>query len=300
MSLGLLLTALALGLRHGIDWDHVAAIADLSGSASTRRRGFVLSMIYSIGHGAVVFGLGLVALIAGTTIPAGFDTVMTRIVGVTLLALGAWILFDLYRSGSSFRLRSRWMLILDGTFAGFRRVRAGIAGRRISIEHEHPHRHGSEDHDVDFAHDHSHESESARVATRVAAGRMHTTRQVVHSHHHAHDLLLPEEARASYGGRTAVGIGMLHGIGIESPTQIAIFVASTAAAGAGLGIALLTAWVIGLVVANAGLALVAGAGLLHAEKSYPIYASLAVAIGASSLAMGALYLAGIDMLPALN
>jgi len=33
MSFGLILTALGFGLRHGIDWDHIAAIADISSSA---------------------------------------------------------------------------------------------------------------------------------------------------------------------------------------------------------------------------------------------------------------------------
>jgi high-affinity nickel permease len=37
MTAGLVVTALALGIRHGVDWDHIAAIADLSGTAETGR-----------------------------------------------------------------------------------------------------------------------------------------------------------------------------------------------------------------------------------------------------------------------
>lgn len=102
MTLGLFLTALGLGLRHGIDWDHIAAIADLT----------------------------------GTTIPESFDAWMGRAVGVTLVALGGWIIIELARKGRAFRLRSRWMLIIEGTFAGFRKVR-GVASRRsVADEHE--------------------------------------------------------------------------------------------------------------------------------------------------------------------
>jgi high-affinity nickel permease len=34
-ALGLLGTGLALGLRHGIDWDHIAAIADIASSTTS-------------------------------------------------------------------------------------------------------------------------------------------------------------------------------------------------------------------------------------------------------------------------
>lgn len=86
---------------------------------------------------------------------------------------------------------------------------------------------------------------------------------------------------------------MLHGIGIESPTQIAIFVASTAVAGTTVGLALLGAWVVGLIIANAGLAMLAGMGMLQADRSYPVYATLAVVLGVASLVMGTLYLTGL-------
>ena len=121
-----------------------------------------------------------------------------------------------------------------------------------------------------------------------------------HSHNHSHDLALPDQAGAAYGNKTVTGIGMLHGVGIESPTQIAIFVASSAAAGVGFGLALLGAWVLGLIIANAVLAIAAGAGLLSAERSFPIYAAVAVLVGVLSIALRALFIVGLDVLPALS
>lgn len=320
MSIGFLLTALGLGLRHGIDWDHIAAIADLSGNAENRRRGFLLSMAYAVGHGAVVFVLGTAAIAFGLAIPDGLDELMGRIVGVTLILLGVWILAELLRKGRNFRLRSRWMLVIDGTFAGLRKVRNGMSGRKITVEHDHDHEHEHDAEVVDLrdqpAHDHAHVGEQAAVAKDVPAivaagsgssgwrdlrdrihGHSHTTH---HSHSHSHDLALPDQAGGSYGHRTATGIGMLHGVGIESPTQIAIFVASSAAAGVGFGLALLGAWVAGLIIANAVLAVVAGAGLLSAERSFPIYATIAVIVSVLSIALGTLYVVGLDVLPALS
>lgn len=310
MTIGLLLTALGLGLRHGIDWDHIAAIADLSSSAENRRRGFWLSMTYAVGHGAVVFALGTLAIAFGLAIPDSLDEWMGRVVGITLILLGAWILFELVRKGRDFRLQSRWMLVINGTFAGLRRVRNGFTGRQITIEHDHDHRHDEEfDHAALVAHDHSHVDAvvdidaNAPVAVGSTGWRGMSRRmrsKSPHSHPHAHALALPEQADASYGHGTASGIGMLHGVGIESPTQIAIFVASSSVAGVGFGLLLLGTWVLGLIIANAGLALVAGAGLLNAERSFPIYATLAAIVSVLSIALGTLYLFGLDILPAIT
>src|SRR5512138_2313182 len=38
-GLGLLLTALTLGIRHGIDWDHIAAISDITSTTAAADHG---------------------------------------------------------------------------------------------------------------------------------------------------------------------------------------------------------------------------------------------------------------------
>lgn len=315
MTLGLVLTALTLGLRHGVDWDHLAAIADLSGTAESRRRGFWLSFLYALGHAAVVLVLGALAIVAGTTIPDSVDAWMGRVVGVTLIALGIWVLAGLVRHRRAFRLRSRWMLVLDGTFAGLRRVRTRRSGRSISIEHDHDHDHAGAEHDVPAAHDHSHREVASRdraVTVAATAGAPNDVdhgatpvsgapaSRPAHAHRHRHDLALPDSPAARYDGSTAAGIGMLHGVGIESPTQIAIFVASTSVVGAWGGLALLLAWVVGLIVANSVLAVLAGAGILHAERNFAVYATLAVLVAVMSIGMGALFALDIDALPAIE
>ncbi|MGH9137900.1 MAG: hypothetical protein ACRD0G_12765, partial [Acidimicrobiales bacterium] len=107
---GLLASAFGFGLRHGVDWDHVAAIADLS-SGGDRRRSVVLATLYAAGHAVVVVVLGSLAVIAGDYLPPAVDSVMGRVVGVTLLVLGGYVLYGLARHGRRFRMRSRWALV---------------------------------------------------------------------------------------------------------------------------------------------------------------------------------------------
>ena len=304
MTVGLLATAFLLGLRHGVDWDHIAAIADLSGAAPDRRRGFRLSFLYAVGHAVVVFALGCLAIVAGSAIPAGLDEWMGRLVGLTLIWLGGWVLVELVRHGRDFRLRSRWMLVLDGTFAGLRRV-ARVADRRIiEIEHEHEHEHrGITDQGLRSGHGHGHRDDRPIAEPSPGSVRSVLARRVRHSHPHRHVAPLPDRlgsaADGGTGSGTAAGIGMLHGVGVESPTQIAVFVASTSVVGWSTGVVILAAWCVGLVAANSGLAVLAGFGLLEARRNFVLYATVAVLVAVGSIAMGALYLFGLDVLPAI-
>ena len=100
-------------------------------------------------------------------------------------------------------------------------------------------------------------------------------------------MALPESIGTGRGA--AAGIGVIHGIGIESPTQIAIFVATTAAVGTTAGIGLLAAWVIGLIVANAGLAVVAGWALIDPNRAAVFHKVLALVVGISSIVLGMIY-----------
>ncbi len=314
MTSGLLLTSFVLGLRHGVDWDHIAAIADLSGGADDRRRGFRLSFIYALGHAVVVFALGSAAIVAGAAIPDGLDRWMGRIVGLTLIWLGIWVIVELVGNGRQFRLRSRWMLILDGSFAGWRRVARGANHRQIEVEHSHVHEHdhdgahGSDEECADHnaAHRHSHGVHDAQAGDRVAAGsgshRSHLPLGTRHSHRHRHVLPLPDRlgsGSVQTGMGAAAGIGVLHGVGVESPTQIAVFVASTSVVGWSAGLAILAAWCLGLIVANAGLAALAALGLLEARRNFTIYATVAVVVAIGSIAMGLLYLFDLNVLPAI-
>ena len=121
LRIGLIATTLGFGLRHGIDWDHIAAITDITSSQDLSRTSMIFATLYALGHGAVVFCLGVVAILLGDLLPDSVDGFMGRIVGVTLIILGVYVVYSLVKHGRDFRMRSRWMLIFSG-------VRHGTAG----------------------------------------------------------------------------------------------------------------------------------------------------------------------------
>src|ERR1043166_6898689 len=120
---GLLLSAFLFGFRHGIDWDHIAAITDITSSQEERRQAILFGTLYALGHALVIMSLGVAAIFAGKKLPAGLDQTMTRVVGATLVLLGVYVVVSLVRHGRDFRLRSRWMLIVAGVRKGYRWAR---------------------------------------------------------------------------------------------------------------------------------------------------------------------------------
>jgi hypothetical protein len=82
------LDALALGARHGLDADHLAAISELTAAERGGWHGFLAGLRYALGHAVALLVLGLVAGATGVEVPAW-------VVGATLIGLGAWAAFRL-------------------------------------------------------------------------------------------------------------------------------------------------------------------------------------------------------------
>ena len=47
-----------LGLRHGFDYDHIAAISDITSMEPSKRRGVQMGFVYILGHAVTLGGLG--------------------------------------------------------------------------------------------------------------------------------------------------------------------------------------------------------------------------------------------------
>jgi hypothetical protein len=258
-ALPLLVGVLVLGFRHGFDWDHIAAITDItsttvasnaiagtSGSASSMpsragprwmppRRALALGTMYALGHASVVAMLGLAALLLGAVLPVWVDPLLGRVVGLTLVVLGAWLLASAARyarSGEEFRLRSRWMLVFDGLRLTRDRIR-----RRPPATHE----------------------------TR--------------------------ESR-SYGAGTSYGIGVIHGIGAETATQVLLIAALGGAAGRGLGVPLMMAFIIGLVLANTVIVGISASGFAGLGRRRRLNIAFGVVVGTISIVIGVLFVVG--------
>jgi high-affinity nickel permease len=99
---GLVLTAFGFGFRHGIDWDHIAALTDITNSQDEPRRSMWFATLYALGHALIVFLLGFAAIVLAQRLPNGVDAVMERLVGATLVILGCYVLYALAPPWSRF------------------------------------------------------------------------------------------------------------------------------------------------------------------------------------------------------
>ncbi len=243
-SWALLVASFLLGLRHGIDWDHIAAIADITSSQDSPRRALWYSTLYALGHGSVVIVFGAILILSGFALPPTVGALMERVVGATLVVLGIWVVVSLIRRGADFQLRSRWMLVFDGVRALRRRI-----GARFGM----------------------------------APPEIHTDRP------------------AEFGVRTSLGVGALHGIGAETPTQVLIFLAAAGAGGRTIGLAALVVFVVGIITMNTLLAVGATFGLVTTARSRIVNMTAGVVVAAFSLVIGTVFLFGLgEVLPALS
>jgi high-affinity nickel-transport protein len=284
---GLLFSAFGFGFRHGIDWDHIAAITDITSSQDSPWKGLYFGSLYALGHAMVVFVIGVVAIAAGEKLPDSFDKAMGRVVGVTLLALGVYVFYSLAKYGRDFRMRSRWMLVFSGVQRGYEWARDHVR-RHEEAEVVHAHERAAVE---PFMH---HEADEERTNGSPAVA----TKSRTHAHGHKH--AMPSDAFMNYGRATAIGVGMLHGVGAETPTQVLIFLAAAGAGGSGAGVAVLAAFLFGLFTSNSLITLSSAYGFLRASKRFAIYATVAVITGVVSIGIGTLFVIGKDtFLPAL-
>ena len=269
-SFGLVMGGFLFGLRHGIDWDHIAAIADITSSQEDRRTALWYGTLYVLGHAAVVLVLGILAIVAGDLLPAGIDEVMGRIVGVTLLVLGVYVFYSLIRHGRDFRLRSRWMLVFSGVRRGARWARERIGGRSaVAVSEPQATTNGGQGDPTMWHHGHH--------------GRP--------GHHH-HEVPERDDAFMNYGTATSIGVGMIHGVGAETPTQVVIFLAAAGAGGPVVGVIVLAAFIVGLLVSNSLITLGSAYGFLSATRNFAVYATVGVIVGLFSLVLGVLFVLG--------
>ena len=99
---------------------------------------------------------------------------------------------------------------------------------------------------------------------------------------------------SSYGNRTAFGVGMIHGIGAETGTQVLLIAAVGGAASAGLGIPMLLAFVVGLLISNFAIVLISTVGFVASQTRQRIYVVVGAVAGIFSLVLGLVYLFGLD------
>jgi high-affinity nickel permease len=237
-----LFTASLLGFRHGFDYDHIAAITDIVSVQASKRAAMKLGMIYAIGHAVTVAALGAIVVIFGISLPAGIDRWAERLVGLTLLLLGIYVLGTLILRPADYLPKSRYMLL-----------------------HQAYHR--------------------ARIA-------------LTQRHNEAHQKYV---APASFDARSVFLIGVVHGLGAETPSQLMIFLLAANLGGASLGMFGLGMFLAGLLFMNA-LMTASAAGVFGLSQRRPqLFRLVSAVTGVYSLVMGIVFLAGrSSILPAIN
>jgi hypothetical protein len=273
LDFALVATAFALGFRHGFDWDHLAALGDIAASQESRRRSMGLATLYALGHAAVAFAIGAAVIVASARLPESVGDVMEPVVGVTLVALGVWVIVSWLRKGPGVRMPSRGLLVV----AAVRRIRRGPPVVVIEHEHEHP---VSETHEHD--HDHEHELVGANVQTKAST----------HRHRHTHVATVPDDPFPTYGGAATVGIGMLHGVGFETPTQALVFVTAAGAGSRAAGLFVLACFLAGLFIANTLVAAASTIGFTGGGSRARLYTIASLVAAAASIALGLVYVFG--------
>ena len=304
-GVGLLVTGLLLGVRHGIDWDHIAAITDITSTtagATAAEAGHLRQHETLAGHDhphggpaeaeahdqAVGEGPGTMLATPTTrsTGPLGFLGVERQpVVLGTLYALGH-ALVVLVLGLAALLLGAAlpdWIDPIMSRVVGFTLVFLGVYVFLTLYQYA---RHGGE----------------FRLRSRwmlVFAGFQNAWRRVqarIHGHHHVD----PVEA-ASYGPRTAFGVGMIHGIGAETASQALLIAAVGGAASAGLGVPMLLAFVIGLVFSNTVVVVLSATGFVASQARTRIYLVVGILTGIFSLWIGFFFLFQLDnALPDLN
>ena len=234
-----LFSVFMLGLRHGVDYDHVAAITDIAGVQQQPKRGMLLGFMYAIGHATVILLLGGAAVVFGVHLPQGLDIWMERIVGVTLLVLGIYVVRALVKTSGNddARLPSRGMMYASA----FHWLRSKLFKRSYTADH-----------------------------SDILSGR--------------------------HGVRSAFTIGVIHGIGAETPTQLLFFILAAGIGGTGNGVTAIFVFVAGLIVSNTVIcALSVGVfGATAARK--PLYRIVAGATAVYSVCVGLIFIFGASSL----
>jgi hypothetical protein len=220
-----LLSAAVLGFRHGLDYDHIAAITDISSVQLKARDAMRFGLLYVAGHATTIALLGSAAVVFRIALPAASDRWAERLVGLTLLVLGLYVLGTFFRpwffgssmQGSSTQAssahghahpRTRITLLANGVLWIYWRLSRIFGGTRVEA---------------------------------------------------------PQVFKDGYGTKSAFLVGVIHGLGAETPTQILLFLMAANLGGTAAGLLGLLMFIVGLLAMNTLMCAVA-AGLFSADK----------------------------------
>ena len=210
-----LVSAAMLGFRHGLDYDHIAAITDISSVQAKARDAMRYGLFYVSGHATTVALLGAAAIAFRISLPAASDRWAERLVGITLLTLGLYVLGTFFRPSlaghnghSHFKPRTRITLLINGMLWIYWRLGRIFGGTRVEA---------------------------------------------------------PQVFKDGYGASSTFLVGVIHGLGAETPTQLLLFLLAANLGGTAAGLLGLLMFITGLLLMNT-LMCGAAAGLFSVDR----------------------------------
>jgi high-affinity nickel permease len=240
-----LLSCAILGFRHGFDYDHIAAITDITSVQKRAATSMRLGLAYALGHASMIAVLGAVVILFQLSLPHRFDSIAERLVGLTLILLAIYVVGSLVWGNPHAIPPSRAALIIRG----YRKLRRRLWPHPADADGIHP--------------------------------------------------LTDEDL--NYTGPIAFGIGIIHGLGAETPSQLALFLLAANLGGAARGIAGMGMFLTGLLIMNT-LMTASASGLFQGAAPHPRTMRFFVGLTAVySFIVGWIFLLGASgNLPALG
>jgi len=231
-----LISAAGLGFRHGFDYDHIAAITDITSVQSRARDAMRYGLLYVTGHATTVAVLGAAAIVFRVALPAASDRWAERMVGITLLLLGIYVLGTFFRpSTHSHGPRTRITLLVNGALWIYWRLSVLFGGTRVQA---------------------------------------------------------PQVFKDGYGTTSTFLVGVIHGLGAETPTQILLFLMLANLGGTGPGLLGLLMFIVGLLAMNT-LMCTSAAGLFSVTFAKPnALRALTLLTSVYSIIIGIVFLTG--------
>jgi hypothetical protein len=115
-----------------------------------------------------------------------------------------------------------------------------------------------------------------------------------HPHEHVHEA-------QRYGVRTALGIGVIHGIGAETGTQALVIATAVGAQSQAAGVVALVAFLVGLLISNSIVTVVSTAGFVSSTQRKWIYVGAGILAAVFSLVVGLVFVFNwTDILPEID
>ena len=130
--LAILALGFAIGLKHALEADHLAAVATIASRHSRPADIVKHGLTWGLGHALTLFALGGAAFLLGSAIPDGLASALEFAVGAMLLLLGAQLLWRLWRSRVHLHLHQHQ----QGS------AHLHLHGHRSRTDDQHAHQHG--------------------------------------------------------------------------------------------------------------------------------------------------------------